>query len=61
MLKRIFVSRSTLLTLGLAILGIINLNKPPESCLYQALVKTPEASYMFILIGLIGVLWGQGD
>ncbi|MGP3220734.1 hypothetical protein ACTVPT_23975 [Serratia bockelmannii] len=58
MLKIIFVSLATLLSLGLAILGIINLNKPLESDVYQSFVSLPEVSYMFILVGLIGVLLG---
>ncbi|CAE1141615.1 protein of unknown function [Serratia sp. Tan611] len=58
MLKMIFVSLATLLSLGLAILGIINLNKPLESDVYQFFISLPEVSYMFILVGLIGVLLG---
>lgn len=58
MLKMIFVSLATLLSLGLAILGIINLNKPLENDVYQSFVSLPEVSYMFILVGLIGVLLG---
>ncbi|HCJ7369189.1 TPA: hypothetical protein NVL56_001098 [Enterobacter hormaechei subsp. xiangfangensis] len=61
MLKIIFVSLATLLSFGLAILGIINLNKPLESYVYQSFVSLPEVNYMFILVGLIGVLLGQGD